>query len=124
MFIKVVAAHMLPNKLASVLPVLSVIATYLLWVMMWQNGTLNAMARAVREHQFSDGTPLQTVYSGLKPIDHALSTLVAFTYYPTNGSDRRTRLLYIDILSTLQTAHLWCLVEGIREERHPFARVM
>ncbi len=108
---------MRPVKLTLLFPTLSVIAFYLLWVLMLQNGTIDAMDNAVRRQRFADGTPLQTVYSGFAPLDHALATLVAFTYYPTEGTDQNTRFLYIDILSTLQTAHLWCLVEGLRSGR-------
>ena len=102
------------DKITSVFPVLSMIGVYLLWVIMWENGTIGALEKAVYQQQFADGTPLQTVYTGFTAIDHALSTLVAFTYYPTDGTYRNARLLYIDILSTLQTAQLWCLVEGLR----------
>ena len=100
-----------------VLPVVACVAFYTLWILMLENGTVTAMGKAVRQQRFADGTTLRTVYLGLAPIDYALSTLVAFTYYPTNGDDERTRLLYIDILSTLQTAHLWCLVDGLRSGR-------
>ncbi len=105
------------NRELLVFPILAVIAFYYLWVLMLLNGTVDAMGKAVQQQRFADGTPLRTVYTGIFSVDHALSTLVAFTYYPTNGDDQETRLLYIDILSTLQTGHLWCLIEGLRSGR-------
>ena len=105
------------GKVLKVFPILAVVAVYLLWILMLRNGTLEAMGEAVQQQRFRDGTPLRTVYTGFTPIDYALSTLVAFTYYPVNGDDPKTRLLYIDILSTLQTGHLWCLVESLRLDR-------
>lgn len=82
------------------------------------------MESAVQRRKFADGTDLRYVYTGLIPIDHALSTLVAFTYYPTNGNDKETRLLYIEILSALQTGQLWCLVEILRLGRTSIALAM
>lgn len=105
------------DRVLLVFPILAAAAIYCLWILMIQNGTVDAMGKAVQQQRFADGVPLRTVYTGLAPIDHALSTLVAFTYYPTNGKDQETRLLYIDILSTLQTGHLWCLLEGLRSGR-------
>ena len=84
---------------------------------MLQNGTLDAMLKAVQQQQFEDQTRLRTVYVGIVPIDRALSILAAFTYYPTNGKDLQSRLLYVEILSALQTGQLWCLIEGLRSDR-------
>ena len=81
---------------------------------MWQNGTIDAMEKAVQLQKFADGTALRTIYTGIPPIDHILATLVAFTFYATNGHDPASRLLYIDVLSTLQTGQLWCLIESLR----------
>ena len=100
-----------------VFPVLAAIGFYHQWIVMLRNGTVDAMGKAVEQQQLADGTALRTVYLGYAPVDHALSSLVAFTYYPTMGDDKETRFLYIDILSTLQTGHLWCLIEGLRSGR-------
>lgn len=100
-----------------VFPVLAIVSLYPLWTLMFQNGTLDAMRKAVQQQQFEDGTILRTVYVGLAPIDRTLSILAAFTYYPTNGKDLESRLLYIEILSALQTGQLWCLIEGLRSGR-------
>ena len=99
------------------LPIIAVISIYYLWILMLQNGTIDAMENAVQQQRFADGTRLRTVYTGLGPVDHILSTLVAFTYYATIGDDQASRLLYIDVLSTLQTGQLWCLIESLRSGR-------
>ncbi len=80
---------------------------------MFQNGTVDAMGKAVQQQQFEDSTIFRTVYVGLAPIDSALSILAAFTNCPTNCKDLESRLLYIEILSALQTGQLWCFLEGI-----------
>lgn len=105
------------GRVLLVFPALAAIAFYYLWILMLLNGTVDAMGKAVEQQRFPDGAALRTEYTGFAPIDHGLSTLVAFTYYPTNGNDLETRLLYVYILSTLQTGHLWCLVEGLRTGR-------
>lgn len=105
------------QKALLLLPVIAAISIYYLWILMLQNGTIDAMERAVQQQRFADGTRLRTVYLGLAPIDHVLSTLVAFTYYATVGNDQASRLLYIDVLSTLQTGQLWCLIESLRPGR-------
>lgn len=94
----------------------SAIGFYQLWVLMWQNGTVDALEAAVNAGRFADGTPLKTSYAGLGGADHILSTLVAFTYYITRGTNQAEWLLMVDIVSSLQTALLWCLVDSLREE--------
>lgn len=111
-------------RLSSLFPLLSIIAFYLLWVLMYQNGTIEEMFIAVRERQFADGTPFKTKYLGLNSLDEALSTLVAFTYYPTVGHDATAKLLMIEIVSTLQTAALWCLIDSLRSGRRSFLLAM
>ncbi|KAI9785109.1 MAG: hypothetical protein M1816_000520 [Peltula sp. TS41687] len=105
------------TELSPVFVMLSIFGFYLLWILMWQNGTLDAIDLAIRQRRFADGTPLKTVYTGIGPVDEALSMVVAFTYYPSNGHDISARLLYVDIASTLQTAALWCLVDSLRRGR-------
>lgn len=96
-----------------VFPVLAAVSLHPFCILMFQNGTLDAMGKAVQQQQFEDGNIFQTVCVGLAPIDRALSILAAFTYYPTNSKDLESRLLYIEILSALQTGQLGCLIGGV-----------
>lgn len=105
---------MCPKDITLLFPLFSLLAIYLLWVLMYQNGTIDEMDIAVRQKQFADGTPLQTVYCGISLVDYAISTLVAFTYYLSDGSKPSTRLLMVDVVSTLQAASLWCLIDSLR----------
>ena len=102
----------------------SAIAFYQLWVLMWQNGTVAALETAVNAGQLADGTPLKTSYTGFRGIDHLLSTLVAFTYRITIGTKQPQWLLMVDLVSSLQTAVLWCLVDSLRMGRSPIWLVM
>ena len=95
---------------------MSIAGFYLLWVLMWQNGTIDAMDEAVRNHRFADGTTLKTEYTGVAVIDHALSTLVAFTHHVSTSDNKAAWMLYIDITASIQAAHLWCLVDSSRKD--------
>ncbi len=117
-------SNMQHSRALLVFPILAIVSLYYLWVPFLHNGTVGAMENAVQQRKFADGTDLRSVYTGLAPVDHALSTLVVFTYYPTNGNDKETRLLYIEILSALQTGQLWCLVESLRSGRTSIALAM
>lgn len=44
-----------------VFPVLASVSLYPLWILMFHNGTLDAMLKAVQHQQFEDGTILRTV---------------------------------------------------------------
>ncbi len=84
---------------------------------MYENGTIAALETAVHAGRFADGTPLKTSYSGFRGVDHLLSTLVAFEYHITTHTNQPGWLLMVDLVSTLQTAVLWCLVDSLRDGR-------
>lgn len=98
-------------------PLLSALGVYTLWIFMYQNGSIDAQGEVVAKQIFPDGTPLKTSYTGLAPFDQLLTTLVAFTYYATEGKDRASWLLITDIFSTLQTGVLWTLMDSARAGR-------
>ena len=98
-------------------PILSAAFIYLLWVLMYENGSADAMRAAVSQTEMPDGTPLKVKYTGIRPIDEFLSILVVFTYPVTNGEDKPSWLLMMGIVSTLQTATLWCYIDTLRKGR-------
>lgn len=101
----------------AVFPFLSAIFFYLLWALMFQNGSADMMNEAVATGTLADGQPLRTRFSSIAPIDSLLATLVAFTYPVTSGRDKSSWLLMVDIVSTLQTGMLWAHMENNRVGR-------
>ncbi|KIX09425.1 uncharacterized protein Z518_00505 [Rhinocladiella mackenziei CBS 650.93] len=97
-----------------IFPILSAIFFYLLWVVMYQNGSADAMNAAVEAASLPNGMALKVRYTGIPPIDGLLAILVAFTYPVTDGHDKASWLLMVDIVSTLQTGLLWAYMESLR----------
>ncbi|ETN44954.1 uncharacterized protein HMPREF1541_09829 [Cyphellophora europaea CBS 101466] len=94
--------------------ILSCVFFYLLWVVMYHNGSADAMNAVVEAGKFPDGTPLKTHYTGIAPVDKILSILVAFTYPVTIGNDQAAWLLMVDVVSTLQTGLAWAFIDSVR----------
>ncbi|KAH8704703.1 hypothetical protein BGW36DRAFT_285720 [Talaromyces proteolyticus] len=111
-------------ELRSVFPILSVIGFYLLWVVMAQNGTIDALDLVSKIGEYPNGRPLKTSYVGIPVVDSSISTLVAFTDSLTGGGDVACRLVMIDVVSTLQTAGLWVIVESVRNGAGPLRIVL
>ncbi|KAL9047183.1 MAG: hypothetical protein Q9214_000184, partial [Letrouitia sp. 1 TL-2023] len=88
-----------------------------LWLRMYLNGTIDALDQATKAGSFPDGHPLLNRFIGIPPIDNAIATLVGFFDGMTNGSDLGARLLFIDVVSTLQAAILWLMIETLSKER-------
>ncbi len=98
---------------------LAVLAIGLLWGVSLWNGTVNALILAVWRGQLTDGTPLETSYTGIIPIDFLVSLLVAFFFYGTNGHDPDYQHFLLDAYSTLQSAFIWLYIESAREQPKP-----
>ncbi|KAL9613790.1 MAG: hypothetical protein Q9167_001681 [Letrouitia subvulpina] len=103
----------LPNVL---FPLLSVTGFLNLWLRMYLNGTIDALDRATKAGSFPNGHPLLNQLIGIPPIDNAIATLVGFFDAMTDGSDPGARLLFIDVVSTLQAAILWLMIEALSKE--------
>ncbi|KAI9684605.1 MAG: hypothetical protein M1822_005693 [Bathelium mastoideum] len=100
---------------------LSICAVFLLWGVSLFNGTVTALITSSWNGRFEDGTPFNTTYTGIFPIDFPLSLLVAFFFYGTNGSHAGFQLFLIDAYATLQSAFVWLYAESSRPNRKPFA---
>lgn len=94
---------------------LSALGFYLLWVLMLQNGTLEALDVITKSGLYPNGRPLKTSFLGIPLIDGQISILVAFTDALNSGVDLGTRNLMIDVVSTLQISSLWVLIESLRD---------
>lgn len=103
----------LPNI---VFPLLSLTGFLNLWLRMYLNGTIDALDQATKSGSFPDGHPLLNQFIGIPPIDNAIATLVGFFDAMTDGSDPGARLLFIDVVSTLQAAILWLMIEALGKE--------
>lgn len=112
------------NQQLSVRPPLTVFLAmsaaffYLLWVIMFLNGSADAMNAAVARKEISPVQPLQVRYTHIAPVDNLLATLVAFTFPVTRGNDKVSMFLMVDIVSTLQTAMLWAHLDNNRVGRN------
>lgn len=100
---------------------LSITAFILLWGVSLCNGTVTALIVASWNGRFEDGTPFNTVYTGIFPIDFPISLLVAFFFYGTNGSHVGYQLFLIDAYATLQSAFVWLYAESFRPHVKPFS---
>ncbi|OKL57954.1 hypothetical protein UA08_06760 [Talaromyces atroroseus] len=111
-------------ELHSLLPIFSAIGFYLLWIVMAQNGTIDALDSVRKTGIYPNGRPLKTSYVGIPLLDGAISTLIAFTDALTGGNDPATRLVMIDVVSTLQSGGLWVIIESIRNGAGPVGVVL
>ena len=98
---------------------LAALAVGLLWGVSLANGTVKAMILAVKDGQFSNGTPLKTHFTGVFLIDIPISLLVSFFYFGTNGQDSEYQHFLIDAYSTLQSAFVWLYAESARKQPKP-----
>ena len=99
-----------PNSLI----LLSALGFGLLWGVAFQNGTLEALNIVQANGFFPDGRPLRSVYTGFKPIDSALTTLVTFFDALTNGAAPGPRQLSIDIVAVIHCANVWSVIDSRR----------
>jgi hypothetical protein len=102
---------------------LSVLAFFLLWVVMGLNGTLEALFETRASGVFPDGRPLKLSYSGIGPIDDLLLILVIFFDGLTNLVDVAPYLMLLDLVSTLHVIIMMTLVENRRTERTGWIRL-
>jgi hypothetical protein len=102
---------------------LSVLAFFLLWVVMGFNGTLEALFETRTSGVFPDGRPLKLSYSGIRPIDDLLLILVIFFDGLTNLLDVAPYLMLLDLVSTLHVIIMMTLVENRRIERTGWLRL-
>ncbi|KAL8857760.1 MAG: hypothetical protein Q9178_005660 [Gyalolechia marmorata] len=87
---------------------------YFLWVNMFLNGTTDAFDLTTKAGAFPNGRFLLNSFTGWKRLDYNFATPVCFFDGMTNGSDSGTKLLYMDIVSTLHTAIIWFMLETLR----------
>ena len=100
-----------------VFPILSVVFTYYLWIVMNSNGTADELKAALANGKYVDGTAICASYTGIRRLDQLVNVIVAFEYPVTNGQDKASWLLMLDIMSTLQTAILWIFMDSMRMGR-------
>jgi hypothetical protein len=100
-----------------VFPVLSAVFTYYLWIVMLGHGTLDELWSTMSSFKYADGTPLCSSYTGIKPLDQLINMVVAFEHPITNGDDKPSWLLMMDVMGTLQTSMLWVFMDALRRGR-------
>ncbi|XXH00687.1 hypothetical protein Hte_007037 [Hypoxylon texense] len=93
---------------------LAALAVALLWGISLMNGTVKALLLAVWHGQMDERIPLKTDYTGIAVLDYPISTLVAFFFYGTDGTEEAFQLFLVDAYSTLQSAFVWLYVETLR----------
>jgi len=86
----------------------------LLWGVALSNGTLEALNKVQADGFFPDGRPLRSVYTGFKPIDSALTTLITFFDALTNGAAPGPRLLCVDLVAVIHCANVWSVIDSRR----------
>ncbi|KAI1618127.1 hypothetical protein EDD36DRAFT_459782 [Exophiala viscosa] len=116
-FLKVLKPYGLSTPRYVVFPILSAIFTYYLWIVMGLNGAGDELQATLAAGKYADGTPLCASYTGVRPLDQLITVIVAFEYPVTNGQDKPSWLLMLDIMSTLQTAMIWVFLDSMRKGR-------
>ena len=81
---------------------------------MYFNSTISALGHTSTSGTFPDGRALLIYFTGWAPLDQNIATIVAFFDEMTDGSDPGGKILYMDVISTLQTAVLWFMLEVLR----------
>ncbi len=99
------------------LPILSLLGASVTWGLGFSNGTFNSITDHVTQPSASlPGTnfPLLKTYTGFKPVDYQLSTLVTFFAPIFDESDVNLKLF--GIMAAGQFGGVWLLmmVEGLR----------
>ncbi|KAH8645855.1 hypothetical protein BGZ60DRAFT_535868 [Tricladium varicosporioides] len=100
---------------------LAAVATILLWGMSLWNGTVAELILTSWNGRFADGTPFETNYTGIFPLDFPISLLVAFFFYGSNGSHSGYQLFLLDAYSNLEPAFVWLYIESARTRAKPYS---
>ncbi|KAL9583752.1 MAG: hypothetical protein Q9203_004943 [Teloschistes exilis] len=110
--------------------ILSALGFVLLWGFAISTGTLSALNEVQASGFYPDGRPLRSIYTGFRPIDWALETLVAFFDAFNRPAAHGPRQLCIDIVVVLHCVNVWTVIDsrrrGVRTEwmRHFGAAVV
>ncbi|KAI0476272.1 hypothetical protein GGR56DRAFT_462563 [Xylariaceae sp. FL0804] len=113
---------MVQSQLSPILTGLGGLGFFLLWVVMILNGTFGAVWAAATTGVFADGRPLQTVYTGIFPIDFLISILMAFFDPLTSLVDIAPYLILFELIISIHVFNILALVEGCRAERSSWLR--
>ncbi|KAK4452524.1 hypothetical protein QBC34DRAFT_26593 [Podospora aff. communis PSN243] len=98
----------------SILTGLSVLGFYLVWGVMYRNGSFDLMLRAAWTATYEDGRYLSKSYTGIFAVDFPVQILVVFFDGLLGTSDPAPYLMLVELVATLLVINVMTLVEGSR----------
>ncbi|KAK0616597.1 hypothetical protein B0T14DRAFT_497804 [Immersiella caudata] len=98
----------------SILIGLSVLGFYLVWGVMYQNGSFDLMIRTAWTATYEDGRYLRKSYTGIFALDFPVRVLVVFFDGLLGTNDPAPYLMLVELVATLLVINVMTLVEGSR----------
>jgi hypothetical protein len=98
----------------SLLAGLSLLGFYLVWGVMYRNGSFDLMLRTAWTATYEDGRYLRKSYTGIFAVDFPIRILVIFFDGLLGTSDPAPYLMLVELVSTLLVINVMTLVEGSR----------
>ena len=110
-------------NLNAALTSLGALGVFLLWVVMILNGTFAAVWTAATTGSFADGRPLRQTYTGIFPIDFAVSILMAFFDPLTSLVEVAPYMILFELIISIHVFYLLALVESRRAKKGSWLRL-